>query len=204
METTTITITQALSKVKLLEARLEKKLENSNFVAVQHGSKLRRPYASYKVEDFCNNAKAEMQSIEDLFEQLFTLRSKIAQSNATTKITIGGREMTVQDAIILKRLGDFRKKRLWALKCSLTSARESLDEANTENNNAIERMVSQSSDKNSQKEASDYINLTRATSLVDPCEIQKKIDELEQFVAEFDDNIDFALSESNSTTRITI
>ena len=46
------TITKSLSLLKTLKARYNKELNNLECIAVKHGSKLRRPYSSYKPDDF--------------------------------------------------------------------------------------------------------------------------------------------------------
>ena len=122
-----ITITQALSTLKVLEKRLKAKLgvsdngrrtlsANLKLVAVSRGSHLRDPYTSYKEEDFIATAKASMQSIEDLDERIITIKNAIAASNAVTMVKIAGKEMTVQEAIIRKQYSELRKQKIEAYK----------------------------------------------------------------------------------------
>ena len=54
------------------------------------------------------------------------------------------------------------------------------------------------------KEAEEYINRTREVSVIDPCAIDGLIKDLEDNISEFENNVDYALSESNSTTVINI
>ena len=77
---------------------------------------------------------------------------------------------------------------------------------------AIEKMISStvgrdgtdSQKATARKEAEDYIEKTKAVALVDPCEIDKLVKALDEEITEFETNIDYALSESNSTTKISL
>ena len=201
-----MTITEALSKVKILEDRYLKSLRSSKLVAVKHGPQLRRPYTSYKVEDFEKQAKEQYQSSESLLQNLIKIKNAIAKSNAVTMITIGGKEMTVQEAIILKQFSDLRKKRLSTYKSLLVEATSDLSEALDENNRLIEKLVT-GSDKSSEeirKSTEEILSSSKAVSLVDPCKLQDKIEDWETELSDFENNIDFVLSESNAKTRITI
>jgi len=201
-----MTITEALSKIKILESRYLKSLRDSKLVAVKHGPQLRRPYTSYKVEDFEKQALEQFQSSEALLRNLIKIKNAIAKSNSETKISIGGKEMTVQEAIILKQFSDLRKKRLSTYKQLLSDGNDDLAEAIDENNRLIEKLVT-GSDKNSEeirKSTEEILSSSKAVSLIDPCTLQKNIESWEIELSDFENNIDFILSESNSKTRIEI
>ena len=211
-----ITITQALSTLKVLEKRLKAKLgvsdngrrtlnANLKLVAVSRGSHLRDPYTSYKEEDFIATAKASMQSIEDLDERIITIKNAIAASNAVTMVKIAGKEMTVQEAIIRKQYSELRKQKIEAYKAELKRAREEFQEVVDENRSYAERLANgESSDSKKFKDAEEFVSNTYAASLIDPCDLQNKIERMEQDFEDFVANIDFVLSESNATTKIII
>lgn len=206
------TITRALSELKTLKDRYVKELSKLNLVAVKHGSKLRAPNSSYKEEDFCDQAKAMYQSICDLERRIQEMKNKIDISNFTTKITIGEKEMTVQEAINLKNhIIGLKEDRLMYLKSLSTQAHNSFDRALDENKAKVERMTS---DKNSssstvksgeiEEDAVKYVEKLYAVELVDPLKIDDEIKSLEKEITDFKTNIDYVLSESNSVTFIEI
>jgi len=204
-----ITITQALSRVKVLEKRHEKLLRELRLVAVRHGSKLRSPNSSYKEEDFVDTAKSMMQSISDTYNNILFIKNAIAVSNANTKVRIAGEEMTVQEAILRKQYLNLRKDQIRRFKELLTRARQEFDEALEENSEKIENLLKgDTSDPKSKdqvtrrKETEDYINSTRQVVLVDPCDLQGTLPTLEKDFEDFESNVDYALSESNSITKI--
>lgn len=211
-----ITITQALSTLKVLEKRYKANLSvgrrslsgtgSVTLVAVKHGANLKAPYSSYKEDDFIERAKASMQSVEDLYKRIITIKNAIAVSNATTMVKIGGKEMTVQEAIIQKQYSELRKLKLDAYKEELRRARETYQEALDDNQRRVDDLMkNDSSDSNKNRDnIAKVIEDTWGVSLVDPCDLQNKISELEQEIEDFESNVDFILSESNATTRIYI
>lgn len=210
-----ITVTQALSDLKTLEKRLKAKLGisesgrrtsvNMKLVAVSRGSHLRDPYTSYKEEDFIATAKSSMQSIEDLDERIITIKKAIAASNAVTVVKIAGKEMTVQEAIIRKQYAELKKQKIEAYKAELKRAREEFQDVVNENRSYVERLANgEGSDSKKFKDAEEFVSNTYAASLIDPCNLQNSIEEMEQNFEDFVANIDFVLSESNATTKIII
>lgn len=203
-----ITITKALSRLKILESRYNKAVDNLSLVAVKHGSKLRSPNSTYKVEDFEKKAKEDFQSAMDLYDNIVNLKCAIAESNNTTVINIAGQEMTVQKAIILKQYIEQKSRLLRKMKTEMNSARSSYEDALEENEQRIERMLSGNDDKSQKssvrKETEEYISSTRAVELIDPCNLQEQIPKFEENYSDFVGNIDYALSESNSITKIEI
>lgn len=208
----TISITRALSELNTLNSRYEKSLKALNLVAVKQGSKLRSPNSSYKEEDFIENAKAGLQSTIALYDRIIMLKTAIDKSNSVTTIKIGKKEMTIQEALVYKKYIELKNDQLKTLQKLAKAARLDYENAEQENQNTIEKMISANIGKDNtdsqktsaRKEAEDYIEKTKSVSLVDPCEIDKLIKVLDEEITEFETNIDYALSESNSTTTITI
>ena len=54
------------------------------------------------------------------------------------------------------------------------------------------------------KDAEAYVEKTKALSMVDPCEVSNLIEKTDEEITQFKTNIDYVLSESNSTTYIEI
>ena len=73
MATIEMTITRALSELKTLQSRYVKSINGLNLVAVKQGSKLRGPNASYKENDFVNNAIEGLQSSDALYARIIAI-----------------------------------------------------------------------------------------------------------------------------------
>lgn len=204
-----LSITRALSELKVLKKRHENELCNLKPIAVRHGNKLMRPYVSIKVEDFEKQIEPGNQSIEKLEQMIFEIKSKINESNSKTIVKIGENEMTVQEAIVKKELIELKKNRLNVLKRHLLQARNSFEEAVDDNKMKVEKQVqdvmqnsaSKKIDSDMEKSINDSIEMLYKVEFVDK-DLATKIQQLESEIEDFENNVDFALSESNSTTYI--
>lgn len=206
-----ISITRALTEYKTLKKRISKEVtENLEVIAVQQGNKLRDcPYI--EPEAFKERAISEMKKINDLYDRYTALKKAIDKSNYETKITVGKVEMTVQEAIAKKNMIDLRKDLLEKLKDEYKDARADMEMALRENDQKIDNLISQQTQGKNDKElkanmetARNYVNTTFAVSLMDPCDLGTLIKNLEEEIDDFEKNVDFALSEVNSTTFIDI
>lgn len=206
-----LTITRALSELKMLKKRHSQVLSECNPIAVRHGNKLRKPYTSYKPEDFEKNIDPGMQSVEKLEDLIFEIKSKIDLSNSKTIVKIGTKEMTVQEAINFKGILDLKKTRLEVLKSKLSAARLEYDRAVEENKVRQDNMLMEAQKNNNGAKASDEdtkrventIEILYGIELLDHG-LAEKIKTLETEIQDFETNVDFALSESNSITTIEI
>lgn len=204
------TITRALAEFKTLKNRYQKEVGSSMLIGVKVGKKMRAPHSSYQPEAFSTQATKQYQSITDLYKRILEIKTKIDQSNFVTKVTIAGKEYTVLEALEMKNVGlELKKDRLSELKRQMMKARTTYDDALDENKRRIEKMVSEqtaagSKDAELEKKAVDSIEAIYKVDFVDPIELQKKIDELEEDIASFENEVNYALSESNSTTYIEV
>lgn len=206
-----LTITRALCELKLLKERHLKALQtNFDVIAVKHGNRLRSPYTSYKPEDFEKGIDPILQSVEQLEKMIFEIKTKIDESNSKTLVKIGSKEMTVKEAITMKDQISLKEMRLNVMKRKLENARETYDNCLNENQKNIERQLSDLSSKStgkvdSEAEKSIYntVNALYEVKLIDHG-LSDKIKKLEEEIEDFRNNVDFALSESNSITKIQI
>jgi len=198
-------ITRALSELKVLEKRFYSGIDDLHLIAVKHGLILRRPYSSIKSDDFKTKAEAGDQSIRAIEERIALIKKKIAEVNSKTTVTIGSREMTIQEALIEKStIIPLKEARLEKYKRLLTEARNQFDTAVMENEEKIQRNIQDRKDVLTEIQAREEIESTRKVEMVDPLNLAEKIKELEDEITDFKGNVDFALSEKNSTTYIQI
>jgi uncharacterized small protein (DUF1192 family) len=198
------TITKSLSLLKTLKARYDKEIGNLECIAVKHGTKLRRPYSSYKPEDFKKNSLSQIQSVEALEKRIIEIKTKIDQANATTKVKIGGREMTIQEALVEKSFIGLKKMRLQEYKRQLMFAREEFDQAIEENKKRVEKIVQDKADKAAEEEVVKSVELAYPVEMIDASSLSERIKSLESEIEEFESNVDYALSEVNSITHIEV
>ena len=196
-----ITITRALTELKTLDKRIQKQIDSSLFVS--HTGQF------YKPNENTKSASANYQSIMDLLERRKTIKSLIVISNANTKVVICGKEMTVAEAIetksSIKHL-DNLLNRLKAQKAESVRTIETLNEK-------VRRDLENKTKMTAEKEGDTKIDLLEFSNtymkmhgveLYDPIKIATKIEEIENYVTGFKSEIDFVLTEKNSTTYINV
>lgn len=205
-----ISITRALSELKVLQKRFDKEVSQLNVISVQHGLTLMKN-SSVKPEDFSEKAKAQLQSVEDLQKRIHLIKTKIQQSNAITMVKIGTQEMTVLEAIIKKSLIENQKDLLARLKKQLILANDNFEAATMSNENKIAKQLEDAT-KNStvkldlevEKQIKASVESLYPIKMIDPCKLSDKVKALEDEIEEFEANVDFALSESNALTQIEV
>lgn len=206
------TITRALAELKLLKSKYSKELRSLQLVAVKHGSKLRSPYSQYKEEDFRDQAKESYQRINDILKRISEIKNKIDISNFTTKVKVGDKEMTIQEVLNYKNtVLSLKESQLSILKDQKDCLTIEYDDALNENTAKINRMTSDKTAAGSSKSSGDietdalnFVNKAYAVSIIDPIDIDNEIKMLDNEISDFKNNIDFALSESNSITYIEV
>jgi hypothetical protein len=204
------TITRALAELKVLKNRYNSEINTMKLIAVKHGNKLRSPYSSYKEEDFRKQALATYQSVVALEKRIVSIKAAIDASNFQTKIQVGGKEMTVLEALNMKSFIDLKKTRLSYYKSLMQRARNEYEQALSDNKNRIEKIVTEQTasssvkDPDIEKKTIESIESLYKVDFIDPLELEEKIKELETEIQDFENNVDYALSESNSTTYIEV
>ena len=207
-----ITITRALAEIKTLMSRYEKAVRELDLIAVKQGTKLRGENSHYKEEDFKEKALSLNNRAISLYVRLMNIKTAIDKSNSITTITLGNEEMTVQEALVRKKYISLREDYLEKLKRLSVIARKDYSEAEKENQNSIDKLISGTISKDmpdnqkeaARKDAEAYVEKTKALSMVDPCEVSNLIEKTDEEITQFKTNIDYVLSESNSTTYIEI
>lgn len=95
-------VTQALDERDLLRKKIQKNISNLQVIAVKR-KKDPNLLNGNDPEKFQNDAKANFQSVNDMIKRLERICNAIIISNATTKITIDEKEMTVAEAISMRK-----------------------------------------------------------------------------------------------------
>lgn len=205
-------ITRALAERKVLIKRHEKAVKELELIAVQRGNRLVGEHSHIKPEDITDRVKSSYQSILDLERRIDEIKFQIDKSNLVTVIKIGTKEMTIQEALVLKNSIELRKNRLRRMKDLYRKAKLSYDESFEANRRIIEKTVADTisaskdgkTDTELEKNTANQINSLYEVKFVDPLSLETIIKQLETEIEEFESNVDYALSESNSQTFIEV
>lgn len=199
---------RALAELKLLDKRINKTINNLKVVTCKKGDKLEYNIAIAE-EEFKAVVEADMQSVKDLITRRKEIKEKIVKSNAETLVTIAGKEMTVAAAIERKESIKYEKKLAEELKNQLNNLKAIINNRNEQVEYSLERQLGNlTSNPDADKELvltfSEQYRNKEQFALVDPLNIEKVIEELENEIDSFESEVDYVLSTSNAITEIEV
>jgi hypothetical protein len=204
----TMSIHRALTELKLLDSKINKKI--SAFVPVGAKQEGKLVDNAFREEDFIKDTTAGYQSIIDLIERKTALKKAIMTSNAITTVVVAGKTMTVVEAINYKDNIQYKRMLVTNLvsKVNRTVGRITTEnekvEAKADRNIEIMLGTDTKHSDTEVKALTEPFIKRNSYELVDPLEILKKLDVLQNEVDNFEAEVDAILSESNAVTTIDI
>jgi hypothetical protein len=205
MSKVTMSVTQALPELKLVEKKIEK-LDSS----IQEWCKVRHNGAPLDKEKHKKEVESQLQSYLDLVKRRDTIKRAIILSNAKTQVKIGQFEGTVAEAIEYKSSIRFKRSLLESMKSSLQSKREEYERKKAEVEGRLERLLQSELGKDVKTNPETITALTSSfrdnnkVELLDPLDLSSKVATLEEELDAFETNVDWVLSESNAVTKIDV
>ena len=208
-----ITIHRILSELKTIDDRINKEISSfkpltgkrGNNSLVSTGGRLPIPE-----EEFVNNAKSTYQSIEDLINRKFKLKSALTKANVNTKVTIDGKEYTIIEAIEMKSIMDLKKSLLYRMTLEINQSNKTYESTSAQVDSDFERMLSTqvaniTNKSDIQKVRDGYMETfykQNEVKMVDPLKCSDLANSLQKEIDKFLMEIDSALSEANATTLV--
>ena len=213
MTNESMTIHRALAELKTMDDRIEKAIDSVIYVmAVKHSAE---KINGVPVAEFKENIKRGYQKVCCLMARRDAMKRAVVLSNATTKVTVAGKEYTVAEAIEQKNHGmEFKKYLRNKLVSQQRTAQANLDANSGE---ALEKKAEQyvlsvigAQPKDSKMSVdSEAMKALRKTyienntyDLIDPIGVTKVTENLLDEINEFETEVDAALSVSNAVTVI--
>lgn len=214
MQTTRMSITRALTTLKNQKEEIDQYFGiNPTFLGYGTGEE-------GTVTCFSGLTKAEVSSkiqgnkdrIDGLIARQVSIKNAINISNQNTLVTISGKEVSVAEAILIKGTLPLREKRLNAIRQSAMKIAKDFEtvKANFEKRVDEQARLSQA-ESMSAEEKSAVLEATRATQtklvgpyLIDPLKIQDMIQKEADEINFLKNELDYVLSESNTTTQIDV
>ena len=209
-----ITLTEALAKLKMYNKKVQKLLstvDNNNFVDYIQGTDKKCKITGLIPDAFKKEVQSNFDKIVALMQNKNRLKAAIAQTNAITKVKVGDKEYTIVQAIERKNALPEEKEMLDVLKYQLSKVKEKVEDLNQKAqekaNNIVESQVQAEAKNKKTEEIEALYNLIYSKNkaeLVDPLNLEKLIQEKENEIEEFEQNIDVALSIVNANTLIEV
>lgn len=204
-----MTIHRALAELKLIDSRIEKGISTLVSCGVmQEGKKVNNVYDKTEFE---KGVTGDLQSVTDLIDRKFKIKSAIVKANASTKVEIAGKELTIAEAISYKSIIDAKRLLSGAIEGSFKGNVASMNKNNeTVEANAIslaQHALGKDNVKISDTDAESIIKpylKAHTFTLVDPFGAEDKAADLANEVDAFEVEVDATLSEINAITFIEI
>ena len=207
----TITVTDALAELTLLEKRITSAtaaLGNNALITVVEVEKV--PPGFRNRQEYETKARAALQRVDDLIARRRTIKRAIVLSNASTMVTVANEEMTMAEAIEMKHFIEYyqvvlatmqtaHKQTLKQYQVSQAKIKERLDKLALE---VLGKNESVGSDKY-QSLADDFL-AREGVELLDPTNLAEELERRQNFIEEFTYTVDRVLSISNARTMIEI
>jgi len=215
MAVRTITLTEALSELKLLDKKIRKKQEELYYgkpvVDYTIGKNQVTELNNITVDELEKHAQSTIDSLLRLMKNRTLLKSKITQKNAETKVTIGGKEYTIVEAIERKRNLANEKEIVEKLADTYNSVLQKVqrinEKAREQVNQLIETKVGSDSKNTDPKVLDEMYSMFLANSqatLQDPYNVKELIEKMSEDIDNFEKEVDVKLSIINAQTTIDV
>ena len=195
----TMTITQALNELKLLDKRIVKTITKSK-IGVTIGTKIQNNFDE-------TAAKADLQSVTDMIERRAAIKMLINKSNISTKVKVAGRQMSVLEAIEYKATIEYKNVLLRQVTSQYNAAVQEVNYNNEEVKRRLDSQISSVFEKPTDKDVKDFtatFEKNNNYSLSNPIKIEELSKTLDEEIDVFTNEVDYVLSTSNATTTIEI
>jgi hypothetical protein len=201
-----ISITRALSELKLLDKKIKDKtgsLALAASVTKDHQKEIRIAYLKKGAEDF--------QQVKDFISRRNSIKSAIVASNSVVQVDIGGKRMTVAEAIERKQSITYDKDLCRKIREDYFKNKQNVEIQNEKIKNMADKQAEAAlGSETARQKGEEYTSLVNAYfehrkfELISIDGAEKIIEEMQNSIDEFQHEIDFVLSESNTKTPIDV
>lgn len=206
-----LTVHKALSELKILNNRIQREIDDIQFVLVNKRSNQKINGAP--VKEYMEQTKEKYQSVTTLINRRNAIKRAVTRSNAVTTVDINGTEYTVAEAIDMKAVGVNHLRQL--LQRMEYQFKQAQNQAERENGDRLDNRVDEY--MRSLYQNTDLKNMTdelkkvrenfitaQTVEILDPVKVTDEITKLRDKIDAFMSEVDSALSVSNALTTIIV
>ncbi|MDM5250326.1 MULTISPECIES: hypothetical protein [unclassified Lysinibacillus] len=203
-----ISIHRALTELKMLNHRIEAATNEVSSVLANRKSNSK--INGVEIQEYEKQMQASYDKVVSLISYRNRIKSLVVESNAKTKVIVGKEEMTVAEAIERKQSIQYEKELLEVMQQQYRSAINTVAKENDALPAKLETYLVNilgNKDKQSSEEVklhTDTFMKRNEFELIDPMNVKRKIEALNNRIEEFESEVDAVLSESNATTFIEV
>ncbi|AFB83926.1 hypothetical protein VPT02_074 [Vibrio phage VPT02] len=204
-----MTVTKALTEIKKLDKQIAKLVQSGQFILTATRGHVP---GFTTTEDASKAVKANMDKVRALMKRRALIKAKVTASNAATKVTIGGVEMTVAEAIERKASIEMDETLLQVLKQQFNQVTNKQVRHEQMVQSQIDSKVEQvfgnvkkiDANDGTYKAIKEQVEQANKFDIVDPNKLADEIEKLEESIDDFKANVDVELSVANATTEIEV
>jgi len=202
---TTQSITRSLVELKTLDEKITKLTSEGLFMSFKTKSK----NSGITEDEFSRTANESFARLEGMIRRRDLIKTLILESNLVARVTVAGREMSVAQAIEFKNTIEYKSRLLEVLKRQRKTVLAEQEAHKVRLQTKIDDNIKiicgkEKPDASVIATVTDGITKSDPIEVFDPLNLEVLIRTMEEDVLNYRDNVDFALSESNATTQITI
>lgn len=207
-EVNRLTIHRALTELKVLNSKIDRAISDVVIVAPNRKSNIE--IGGMAIGEYSKVMQASFDKVIGLINYRNKLKAAVVHSNSITRVLIGGKRMSVAEAIERKASIQLEQNLLTKLKNQYSKAVSIVavnNDALPEKLEAYLINILGSKDKHSPDEVklhTDTFLKRNEWEVLDPISVKKAIEKLEEGIEEFTTDVDAVLSESNATTYIEV
>lgn len=206
---TTMTVTDALAELTLLEKRIDSargNLDENTLIAVVEVGKVPTGFKSR--DEHATQARAALQRVDALIARRRSIKRAIVLSNASTNVTVAREEMTVAEAIEMKHFIEYSEAVVNTMESAHSRTRKEYEAARLRVKERLDKLAMEVLGKNASADKyqslADSFLAREGVELLDPTNIAEQIERRQTFVEEFESTVDRVLSISNARTTIEV
>lgn len=209
METTKMTIHRGLAELKLIDARIQKQIEQ--MIPCGLKQKDRKVNNLTDEKDFIENAQSGYDSILALIDRKNKIKCAIVRRNTEVGVTIGDKKMTIADAINYKTLIAVKKQLIVSMRKDYNKVTSDMNKLNNTVEDNCQKVIEVTFGKDNIKVGSTDLEAVKKPfmeqnrwELIDPLKVIESCNKLEKEIMTFETEVDAVLSEINAITEIEI
>jgi len=210
--TKTMSLTRVLSEVKLLEKKISDATSSATFIDFNQKKNQRTAVLQVEPAAATQKISGDYASIQALIKNRQAMKSALVKANATTMVTIAGKQYTIASAIERKASIILENSVLKAMKAQYNRYLQQANAVSANTEATVTKLIEThlGATKGSEKISSEAIDAIanpirdrEKLIPVDPLKLAELIATMQDTIDEFTKDVDFALSEINAKTEIT-
>jgi hypothetical protein len=199
-----ISCSRVLVRLKTIDSEIHKKIENQEFVTLKKGND------KIDVNAFKSDVKQRYQSLNDLITRRSQLKYALLKSNAITVVKVDEIEYTIAEVIDIKNNLYYKKELLEKMRNNQRDVEMKFTAGNESVQQKLDKILeiefgNKGKDNNSNIETiSKSFREANKIEYIDPLDLKKEIEKLDNFITNFESEADLILSESNALTLVNV